>query len=246
MPNGICGGYSISPNTDCRRWTRLASTFECCTDGAGGGVNIPTGSAASPRCRCRTPRPRRPSWSVPLPNSDSAGRWSTTACSGQAGAISTHANTMRCGRHWNPLGCGYVCTPAPAGRAMAGPARTSRTVGASWSWAAESAGTHCASSTAACSTGTPSAPRHQRRIHHQRVFSPATILGAVMEVGADAVLFSVDYPYESSAHAVAGLERTTLSASDRDARSRQRRTAAADLTRQPVAHELLTAVELGR
>ena len=58
--------------------------------------------------------------------------------------------------------------------------------------------------------------RHQRRIHHQRVFSPATILGAVMEVGADAVLFSVDYPYESSAHAVAGLERTTLSASDRD------------------------------
>jgi len=43
-----------------------------------------------------------------------------------------------------------------------------------------------------------------------------TILGAVMEVGADAVLFSLDYPYESSAHAVAGLERTTLSASDRD------------------------------
>ena len=39
-----------------------------------------------------------------------------------------------------------------------------------------------------------------------------TILGAVMEVGADAV-FSLDYPYESSAHAVAGLERTTLSAS---------------------------------
>ena len=48
------------------------------------------------------------------------------------------------------------------------------------------------------------------------VFSPATILGALLEVGADAVLFSVDYPYESSAEAVAGLERTTLSASDRD------------------------------
>jgi 2,3-dihydroxybenzoate decarboxylase len=47
------------------------------------------------------------------------------------------------------------------------------------------------------------------------VFSPVTILGAVMEVGADAV-FSLDCPYESSAHAVAGLERTTLSASDRD------------------------------
>ena len=30
MPNGICGGYPISPNTDCRRSTRLASTFRCC------------------------------------------------------------------------------------------------------------------------------------------------------------------------------------------------------------------------
>ena len=76
-------------------------------------VNIPTGSAPSPRCRCRTPRPRRPSGSVPLPNSDSAGRCSTTACSGRAGAISTHPNTLRCGRHWNPLGCRYICTPAP-------------------------------------------------------------------------------------------------------------------------------------
>ena len=35
-------------------------------------------------------------------------------------------------------------------------------------------------------------------------------------VGADAVLFSVDYPYESSGEAVAGFERTTLSAGDRD------------------------------
>jgi 2,3-dihydroxybenzoate decarboxylase len=48
------------------------------------------------------------------------------------------------------------------------------------------------------------------------VFSPATILGAVLEVGADAVMFSVDYPYESSFEAVAGLERTTLSPGDRD------------------------------
>ncbi|MEZ0364383.1 amidohydrolase family protein [Mycobacterium sp. pUA109] len=37
-----------------------------------------------------------------------------------------------------------------------------------------------------------------------------------MEVGADAVLFSVDYPYESSREAVAGFERTTLSAADRN------------------------------
>jgi 2,3-dihydroxybenzoate decarboxylase len=48
------------------------------------------------------------------------------------------------------------------------------------------------------------------------VFSPAVMLGAVLEVGADAALFSVDYPYESSGEAVAGFERTTLSAGDRD------------------------------
>jgi 2,3-dihydroxybenzoate decarboxylase len=47
------------------------------------------------------------------------------------------------------------------------------------------------------------------------VFSPAALTGAVLEIGADAVLFSVDYPYESSHQAVAGLERTTLSDSDR-------------------------------
>jgi len=48
------------------------------------------------------------------------------------------------------------------------------------------------------------------------VFSPATLLGAVTEVGAEAVLFSVDYPYESSYDAVAGFERTTLSDTDRN------------------------------
>jgi len=48
------------------------------------------------------------------------------------------------------------------------------------------------------------------------MFSPAVMLGAVLEVGADAVLFSVDYPYESSVDAVRGFERTTLSAGDRD------------------------------
>jgi 2,3-dihydroxybenzoate decarboxylase len=48
------------------------------------------------------------------------------------------------------------------------------------------------------------------------VFSPAALTGAVLEIGADAVMFSVDYPYESSHDAVAGFERTTLSDSDRD------------------------------
>jgi 2,3-dihydroxybenzoate decarboxylase len=47
------------------------------------------------------------------------------------------------------------------------------------------------------------------------VFSPAALTGAVLEIGSDAVLFSVDYPYESSHQAVAGLERTTLSDTDR-------------------------------
>ncbi|OBI93164.1 amidohydrolase family protein [Mycobacterium sp. 1245805.9] len=48
------------------------------------------------------------------------------------------------------------------------------------------------------------------------VFSPAVMLGAVLEVGADALMFSVDYPYESSREAVQGFERTTLSAADRE------------------------------
>jgi 2,3-dihydroxybenzoate decarboxylase len=48
------------------------------------------------------------------------------------------------------------------------------------------------------------------------VFSPAALTGAVLEIGADAIMFSVDYPYESSHQAVAGLERTTLSDTDRD------------------------------
>jgi 2,3-dihydroxybenzoate decarboxylase len=48
------------------------------------------------------------------------------------------------------------------------------------------------------------------------VFSPATVLGAVLEVGADAVMFSVDYPYESSYEAVVGFERTTLPDADRE------------------------------
>jgi 2,3-dihydroxybenzoate decarboxylase len=48
------------------------------------------------------------------------------------------------------------------------------------------------------------------------VFSPAVMLGAVLEVGADALMFSVDYPFESSYQAVKGFEQTTLSATDRE------------------------------
>lgn len=46
-------------------------------------------------------------------------------------------------------------------------------------------------------------------------FSPAVMLGAVLEVGADAIMFSVDYPYESY-EAVEGFERATLSTTDRE------------------------------
>jgi 2,3-dihydroxybenzoate decarboxylase len=48
------------------------------------------------------------------------------------------------------------------------------------------------------------------------VFAPAVMLGAVLEVSADAMMFSVDYPYESSYEAVQGFEQTTLSAADRE------------------------------
>lgn len=47
------------------------------------------------------------------------------------------------------------------------------------------------------------------------VCSPAALTGGVLEIGADAVLFSVDYPHESSHEAVTGLQRTTLSDTDR-------------------------------
>ena len=47
------------------------------------------------------------------------------------------------------------------------------------------------------------------------VFSPAALTGTVLEVGADGVLFSIDYPYESSRAAVEGFERTPLSDADR-------------------------------
>jgi 2,3-dihydroxybenzoate decarboxylase len=53
-------------------------------------------------------------------------------------------------------------------------------------------------------------------ITNSGVFSPAALTGAVLEMGADAVMFSVDYPYESCYEAVAGFERTTLSDTDRE------------------------------
>jgi 2,3-dihydroxybenzoate decarboxylase len=53
-------------------------------------------------------------------------------------------------------------------------------------------------------------------ITNSGVFSPAALTGAVLEMGADAVMFSVDYPYESCREAVAGFEQTTLSDADRE------------------------------
>jgi 2,3-dihydroxybenzoate decarboxylase len=47
------------------------------------------------------------------------------------------------------------------------------------------------------------------------VFSPAALTGAVLEIGADSIMFSVDYPYETTREAVEGFERTTLSDTDR-------------------------------
>ncbi|MDV3125000.1 amidohydrolase family protein [Mycobacterium sp. 21AC1] len=48
------------------------------------------------------------------------------------------------------------------------------------------------------------------------VFSPATLTGALLEVGADAIMFAADYPYESSQQAVAGFEHTVLTERDRE------------------------------
>jgi len=52
-------------------------------------------------------------------------------------------------------------------------------------------------------------------ITNSGVFDPAVLAGAVATIGADAVMFSVDYPYESTAEAVAGFEQTELSDVDR-------------------------------
>jgi 2,3-dihydroxybenzoate decarboxylase len=47
------------------------------------------------------------------------------------------------------------------------------------------------------------------------VFSPAALTGAVLEIGADAIMFSIDYPYETTHDAIAGLAATPLSDTDR-------------------------------
>ena len=52
-------------------------------------------------------------------------------------------------------------------------------------------------------------------ITNSGVFSPAALAGAVAEIGADAVMFSVDYPYEYTADAIRGFEKTELSDVDR-------------------------------
>ena len=47
------------------------------------------------------------------------------------------------------------------------------------------------------------------------VCAPAVLAGAVLAIGADAVLFAVDYPFEDTAEAVRFLENAPISDSDR-------------------------------
>jgi 2,3-dihydroxybenzoate decarboxylase len=54
------------------------------------------------------------------------------------------------------------------------------------------------------------------RITNSGVFGPAALNGAVLSVGADAIMFSIDYPWETTKDAVEGFERTTLSPIDRE------------------------------
>jgi 2,3-dihydroxybenzoate decarboxylase len=54
------------------------------------------------------------------------------------------------------------------------------------------------------------------RITTSGVFAPAALTGAVLAIGADAIMFSIDYPYENTQEAVTGFERTTLSPADRE------------------------------
>jgi 2,3-dihydroxybenzoate decarboxylase len=48
------------------------------------------------------------------------------------------------------------------------------------------------------------------------VLAPEAIEAVVLTVGADAVMFSIDYPYESTAEAVSSIERANLSDQDRE------------------------------
>lgn len=48
------------------------------------------------------------------------------------------------------------------------------------------------------------------------ILSPAAVAALVEVIGVDAVLFAVDYPYESTSAAVAALEQSALSRSDKE------------------------------
>ena len=48
------------------------------------------------------------------------------------------------------------------------------------------------------------------------VFSSAALLGAVMSIGEDAILFAIDYPYESTAEAVQFLRTAAISETARE------------------------------
>jgi 2,3-dihydroxybenzoate decarboxylase len=52
------------------------------------------------------------------------------------------------------------------------------------------------------------------RITNSGVFGPAALNGAVLSMGADAIMFSIDYPWETTKDAVEGFERTTPSPVD--------------------------------
>lgn len=53
------------------------------------------------------------------------------------------------------------------------------------------------------------------------VLSPAALEARVHVIGADAVLFAIDYPYENTDAAIAALERTALPDADKN-RSRRK------------------------
>ncbi len=48
------------------------------------------------------------------------------------------------------------------------------------------------------------------------MFSTAALMGAIMLLGEDAVMFSIDYPYESSEQAAEFLNAAPLSVSARE------------------------------
>jgi 2,3-dihydroxybenzoate decarboxylase len=54
------------------------------------------------------------------------------------------------------------------------------------------------------------------RITNSGVFGPGALNGAILSIGADAIMFSIDYPWETTKDAVEGFERTTLSPIDRE------------------------------